>query len=60
MVTYLVKGTNSDGSIVYEMCGLSEDEKPTKGVGNGSIFVEMNTGVISFYDSENKEWHPLG
>ena len=31
--------------------GLSTDSKPTVGVGNGSCFIEMNTGKIFFYDA---------
>ena len=37
--------------------GLSTDSKPTTGVGNGSIFIEMDTGKGYFFDLENNEWH---
>ena len=37
--------------------GLSTDAKPTEGVGNGSCFIEMDTGKGYFFDVENNEWH---
>lgn len=44
----------------FELRGLSTDEKPTeisgKKVDNGSIFIEMDTQKIFFYDLENEEW----
>lgn len=45
---------------VFELRGLSTDEKPTevngKKVDNGSVFVEIDTQKIFFYDLENQEW----
>lgn len=37
--------------------GLSTDAKPTEGVGNGSCFIEMDTGKGYFFDVENIQWH---
>lgn len=31
--------------------GLSTDSKPTEAIGNGSAFIEMNTGKLYFYDA---------
>lgn len=31
--------------------GLSTDSKPTTGVGNGSIFIEINTGKAYFFNA---------
>jgi len=43
-----------------EIYGLSTDSKPTQvganDVGNGSLYIEMDTGKIYFYDAENKQW----
>ena len=39
-----------------EYRGLSTDEKPTENVGNGSTFIEIDTGAIFFYDLDNEEW----
>ena len=35
--------------------GLSTDEKPDA-ANNGSMFVEMDTGKLYFYDGENAVW----
>ncbi len=47
------------GEKTYEFRGLSTDDKPTKGVGNGSIFFEMDTGKVYMYDEQNKEWKEI-
>ena len=40
--------------------GLSTDSKPTGDtVGNGSCFLEMDTGKAYFYDAENSQWRSL-
>ncbi len=41
--------------------GLSTDTKPT-GItgGNGSAFVEMDTGKLYFYDADNDTWREWG
>ncbi len=40
--------------------GLSTDEKPTslgdENIENGSIFIEIDTGKLFFFDAENEEW----
>lgn len=47
-------------AINVELRGLSTDTKPTevneREVGNGSTFIEIDTGKIFFYDLENEEW----
>lgn len=44
-----------------EFYGLSTDAKPTnQGVGNGSIFVEMDTGKLYFFNDENNTWIEWG
>ena len=49
-----------DGKFLVELVGLSGDEKPTTinsgKILNGSIFIEMDTQDIYFYDEENSEW----
>lgn len=37
---------------------LSSDTKPTEGVGNGSVLIEMDTSTLFFFDAENGEWLP--
>lgn len=55
-----LKTTKNGETSSYELRGLSTDEKPTKIEGkdipNGTIFIEINTGKIFFYDLENKLW----
>ena len=47
-------------AINVELRGLSGDNKPTeigeKIIDNGSVFVEMDTGKLYFYDLENEQW----
>ena len=41
----------------YDFRGLSKDIKPvSEYVGNGSTFIEMDTGKVFMYDAENKIW----
>lgn len=53
-----VNTKNNDREI--ELRGLSTDTKPTevdgKDVPNGTVFVEIDTGKIYFYDLENQLW----
>lgn len=51
------------GKFLVELRGLSGDEKPTTINGgailNGSVFIEIDTQDIYFFDEENTEWvHP--
>lgn len=59
MIT-LVKQGNSDNSIANEYRGLSTDNKPTKDVPNGSVFLEMNTGKVYFYNEAGQAWIEWG
>lgn len=43
----------------YEFRGLSTDVKPIERVGNGSIFIEMDTGKVYMFDEQNTEWKEL-
>ena len=38
----------------YEFRGLSTDEKPVEKVGNGSVFIEIDTGKVFIFDEQNK------
>ena len=55
-----VKNTD-DGKIIYgELRGLSTETKPTiigeAKIGNGSVFVEIDTQKLSFYDESSETW----
>lgn len=50
-----------EGTLIKaELRGLSTDTKPSKvgeqTIDNGSVFIEIDTGKIFFYDLENQEW----
>lgn len=54
MITY----SNANNDAVWELIGLSTDEKPTTDkIPNGSTFKEMDTGKTYMYDIESKSWH---
>lgn len=36
--------------------GLSTDTKPVEGVANGSIFIEIDTCKLYFFDLDGKTW----
>ena len=38
--------------------GLSTDSKPTNNIVNGSVFIEMDTATIYFFDQAGTEWLP--
>lgn len=53
--------TNNEGEAKsLELRGLSTDTKPTeidgKTIANGSVFVEIDTQKIFFFDETSKEW----
>ena len=61
--TYKIENTKvrPDGDYIsVELRGLSTDTKPSKiddkFIDNGSIFIEIDTQAIYFYDLENQEW----
>ena len=59
MVTHdrQIQNVDSINTTNVTFYGLSTDAKPTEGVGNGSCFIEMDTGKGYFFDVENNEWH---
>jgi len=42
-----------------EYRGNSNDSKPTEGVGNGSTFLETDTGKLYIYDLESETWNEV-
>jgi hypothetical protein len=52
---------NMFDSISFEFRGLSTDTKPTttyggSNIANGSVFIEMDTEDIYFYDKASSTW----
>lgn len=55
-----IKNTE-EGRIIYgELRGLSTDTKPIQlgedTIGNGSVFIEIDTQKLSFFDDASKTW----
>ena len=55
-----IKNTKEGKEMIGELRGLSTDTKPTKIgeniIGNGCVFVEIDTQKLSFFDGDTKEW----
>ena len=50
-----------EGQILYgELRGMSTATKPTeigdKKIGNGSVFIEIDTQKLFFFDADSQEW----
>jgi hypothetical protein len=58
--TDTIKETKEGKIFTGELRGLSADTKPTEingqTIGNGSCFIEMDTGKIYFFDAESETW----
>ena len=39
-----------------ELAGLSTDTKPTDGLATGSIFTEVDTGTVFFFNDASDTW----
>lgn len=54
------KNKDNKEYIITELRGLSTDTKPVKYgeryIDNGSVFVEIDTGKIFFYDLSTETW----
>ena len=65
MITiYEQKDKDNNQKYEVELRGLSTDEKPTtiKGatIENGSVFIEIDTGKLFFYDLQHELWLEAG
>ena len=57
MVTYSdVTPTAVVGKNKVKIECLSTDSKPTTGIANGSVLIEMDTSNIYFFDEANATW----
>ena len=41
---------------LIESACLSTDTKPTEGIANGSVCIEMDAGKIYFFDEAGSQW----
>lgn len=53
------KSVYKDGNTLTEAVCLSTDTKPTDGIANGSICLEMDTGDVYMFDESGGEWIKL-
>ena len=58
---YLVYGrhhydSNNDPIYYAEIAGKSGDSKPTAGLCTGSIFTEVDTGKVFFFNEATSSW----
>ena len=49
----------NDKILVESVC-LSADTKPTEGIANGSLVLEMDTNKIYYFDETSSTWAELG
>lgn len=54
---------NPEEPQIVELRGLAADTKPTEfdgvKIGNGSVFIEIDTGSMFLYDEEHEEWKAI-
>lgn len=48
--------TDNNKLKTVEIRGLSTDTKPTEGIGNGSVYICIDTQEIYFFDLSSKTW----
>lgn len=56
MISYNVYKEYAAGKHYVEAWGLSTDSKPTTGIANGSLFIEMDSKKVYFFDETNATW----
>ena len=54
----MVTENNNRTNLYKEYSGISDDDKPTEGVGVNSLFLELDTGDFYYFDGE--EWQKVG
>ena len=61
--TDVIKNKENGEVITGELRGKSTDTKPTtidgKTIGNGSAFIEIDTGKVYLFDGETQEWNEV-
>lgn len=49
----------TESTVLIEAVCLSTDTKPTTGIANGSVVIEMNTGKVFMYNESGSAWVEL-
>lgn len=55
MISMLENIRRNENSVIVAV-GLSTDTKPTEWVANGSMFIEMDTSKLYFFDAAAATW----
>ena len=50
---------STNGNIVNYM-GLSTETKPTEGLATGSLFIELDTGTVYYFNADTSAWAVFG
>ena len=58
LVSRIIAVENGENIVYKEISGDSTDTKPTAGICDGSLFVESDTGVVSFFNEATGDWVP--
>lgn len=56
MITWTVERAFNGNKMYKEGRCLSTDEKPTTGIANGSLLMEMNTTTLYMFDETGGTW----
>ena len=59
MITYNKSTQATDKTVYVEGVCLSSDAKPTSGIANGSMLIEINTGKIFMFNEAGSAWVEL-
>ena len=59
MLTYTKEDTFTTSTKYVDGVCLSTDTKPTAGIANCSVLIEMNTGKIYMFNEESGEWEEV-
>ena len=47
---------NGETKFYKEIAGDSNETKPTENIIDGSVFLETDTGTVSFFSEESDDW----
>ena len=60
MVRIINKRLQDDDINYYEFSGTHSDTKPTSNIATGSVFLEVDTGSVFFFEEEQGDWVEVG
>lgn len=60
MITKINIKATSNGKELVDLALKSTDSKPTTGIINGSLCIEVNTGKLFVFDEDATTWTEIG